>query len=319
MLHEFTGLSGGRHTLTVTNLGKPAQGGKSTIVSLDALRVTDDSAADAHGEKPSNPARQWARVPQDTSTTLHLHGRDALMMAADFPIGNHKVLYTTSQPFGAPVVTSGRGTVEYLIGHRGDPGETVLQFKAGSSAPTVRGSGVRTVWNATTGQLRLNYTHTGTPSDIRIGEGDDALTLRVIDRQSARTTWQLESTLNGRTVHTDVEGAYLTGRTVTSGSTVALSGQMAEPGTVSIIPDAAITSASWNGRPLPHFTDAPVPGPAAVSAPRPALGLQDRRSGSCPGLRRLDVEGSQLHNRTHAMAETDARRCRPGLESPRLL
>ena len=267
VLHEFTGLSGGRDTLTVTNLGKPAQGGKSTIVSLDALRVTDDSAADAHGEKPSNPARQWARVPQDTSTTLHLHGRDALMMTADFPIGNHKVLYTTSQPFGAPVVTSGRGTVEYLIGHRGDPGETVLQFKAGSSAPTVRGSGVRTVWNATTGQLRLNYTHTGTPSDIRIGEGDDALTLRVIDRQSARTTWQLESTLNGRTVHTDVEGAYLTGRTVTSGSTVALSGQMAEPGTVSIIPDAAITSASWNGRPLPHFTDAPVPGPAAVSAP----------------------------------------------------
>ena len=189
------------------------------------------------------------------------------MMTADFPIGNHKVLYTTSQPFGAPVVTSGRGTVEYLIGHRGDPGETVLQFKAGSSAPTVRGSGVRTVWNATTGQLRLNYTHTGTPSDIRIGEGDDALTLRVIDRQSARTTWQLESTLNGRTVHTDVEGAYLAGRAVTSGSTVALSGQMAEPGTVSIIPDAAITSASWNGRPLPHFTDAPVPGPAAVSAP----------------------------------------------------
>ncbi|REB81483.1 hypothetical protein CHT92_11160 [Cutibacterium acnes] len=64
-----------------------------------------------------------------------MHGRDALMMTADFPIGNHKVLYTTSQPFGAPVVTSGRGTVEYLIGHRGDPGETVLQFKAGSSAP----------------------------------------------------------------------------------------------------------------------------------------------------------------------------------------
>ena len=93
------------------------------------------------------------------------------------------------------------------------------------------------------------------------------MTLRVIDRQSARTTWQLESTLNGRTVHTDVEGAYLAGRAVTSGSTVALSGQMAEPGTVSIIPDATITSASWNGRPLPHFTDAPVPGPAAVSAP----------------------------------------------------
>lgn len=93
------------------------------------------------------------------------------------------------------------------------------------------------------------------------------MTLRVIDRQSARTTWQLESTLNGRTVHTDIEGAYLAGRAVTSGSTVALSGQMAEPGTVSIIPDATITSASWNGRPLPHFTDAPVPGPAAVSAP----------------------------------------------------
>ena len=124
------------------------------------------------------------------------------MMAADFSIGNHKVLYTTSQPFGAPVVTSGRGTVEYLVGHRGDPGETVLQFKAGSSEPTVRGPGVRTVWNATTGQLRLDYTHTSTPSDIRIGEDNGALTLRVIDRQSARTTWQLESTLNGRTVHT---------------------------------------------------------------------------------------------------------------------
>ena len=189
------------------------------------------------------------------------------MMAADFSIGNHKVLYTTSQPFGAPVVTSGRGTVEYLVGHRGDPGETVLQFKAGSSEPTVRGPGVRTVWNATTGQLRLDYTHTSTPSDIRIGEDNGALTLRVIDRQSARTTWQLESTLNGRTVHTDVEGAYLAGQAVTNGSTVALTGQMAKPSTVSVIPDAAITSASWNGQPLPRLTDAPVPGPDAVSVP----------------------------------------------------
>ena len=189
------------------------------------------------------------------------------MMAADFSIGNHKVLYTTSQPFGAPVVTSERGTVEYLVGHRGDPGETVLQFKAGSSEPTVRGPGVRTVWNATTGQLRLDYTHTSTPSDIRIGEDNGALTLRVIDRQSARTTWQLESTLNGRTVHTDVEGAYLAGQAVTNGSTVALTGQMAKPSTVSVIPDAAITSASWNGQPLPRLTDAPVPGPDAVSVP----------------------------------------------------
>ena len=265
VLHDFTGLSGGHHTLTVTNLGKAAQGGTGTIVSLDALHVTDGSAANAPGKKAS--ARQWDRIPQDTSTTLRLHGRDALMMAADFPIGKHHVLYTTSQPFGAPVVTSGRGTVEYLVGHRGDSGETVLQLKAGPSKPTVRGSGVRTVWNATTGQLRLNYTHTGTPFDIRVGEGNDALTLRVIDRQSARTTWQLESTRNGHTVHTDVEGAYLAGQAVTNGSTVALTGQMTKPGTVSVIPDAAITSASWNGQTLPRLTDAPVPGPAAVSAP----------------------------------------------------
>ena len=42
---------------------------------------------------------------------------------------------------------------------------------------------------------------------------------------------------------------------------------MPKPGTVSVIPDAAITSASWNGQTLPRLTDAPVPGPAAVSAP----------------------------------------------------
>ena len=57
VLHDFTGLSGGHHTLTVTNLGKAAQGGTGTIVSLDALHVTDGSAANAPGKKAS--ARQW--------------------------------------------------------------------------------------------------------------------------------------------------------------------------------------------------------------------------------------------------------------------
>lgn len=48
--------------------------------------------------------------------------------------GDHRLLYTTSQPFGSPVVSATRGTVEYLVGHAGDPGEAVLQFPAGSSS-----------------------------------------------------------------------------------------------------------------------------------------------------------------------------------------
>ncbi|WP_210115812.1 beta-galactosidase [Acidipropionibacterium timonense] len=253
-------LPAGTHTVTVTNTGEPFANSSGTFISIDAVRVHQ-------GRTTTVKRTGWARIPQDTSTALHLHGRDSLMMAANLDIAGHKVAYTTSQPFGAPLTTSPRGTVQYLVGHRDDPGETVLQLTAGQSRPTVRGEGVRTTWDATTGQLRLNYTHGSTPTDITVGTGAEALTLRIIDRQYAATTWQLESTVDGRTVRTDVEGAYLAGQAVLTGSMVALQGQMTQPGRLTVLTDKAVTAATWNGSPLPTLEGSTVPGPVRVEAP----------------------------------------------------
>ena len=282
VVHSTSGLEPGAHTATIEVLGRPApeNPGGGCAVAIDALNVL---GGDVAGVSPAEAASArdaiaWPRVPQEPGTRLHVHGRDALMLAADFRIGGQGVLYTTSQLFGAPLRTSD-GLLQTLVGHPGDPGETVLDVAPGHllDTPTT----VSSTYDAATRQLRLNYTH-GAPVDVKVTDGARTLTLRIIDRDVAARTWHVQGRRGKGLDTVIVRGAYLV-RTVTfEGATAHLTGSMETAGALHVTLPAGITDWTWNDQVL--VGDAPGPEPVdeprlewvrAKEAPEAAAGFDD--------------------------------------------
>ena len=234
------------HTVKVTVDGKAFSGSQDTFVSLDAVKVYPNAQSlPGENNDEADGTISWKRIPQKEGTTLALHGRDAIMLTADKQVGGHELYYTTSQMFGATLNSAGR-SLQYLTGTRGDSGETVLHYTAQPqvSAP----EGVEQTWDAATGQLRLNYNYSASPQQIIIKDGDKVLSLRIIDRTTAQTTWLLDGTLNGKLSSVAVEGVELA-RTAkfTGKDTLQLTGSVSAESNVRVIAPAGINHVGFNG------------------------------------------------------------------------
>ncbi len=234
------------HTVKVTVDGKAFSGSQDTFVSLDAVKVYPN-AQSLPGEinDEADGTISWKRIPQKEGTTLTLHGRDAIMLTADKQVGGHELYYTTSQMFGATLNSAG-GSLQYLTGTRGDSGETVLHY---TTQPQVSApEGVEQTWDAATGQLRLNYSYSASPQQIIIKDGDKVLSLRIIDRTTAQTTWLLDGTRNGKLSSVAVEGVELA-RTAkfTGKDTLQLTGSVSAESNVRVIAPAGINHVGFNG------------------------------------------------------------------------
>ena len=234
------------HTVKVTVDGKAFSGSQDTFVSLDAVKVYPNAQSlPGENNDEADGTISWKRIPQKEGTTLTLHGRDAIMLTADKQMGGHELYYTTSQMFGATLNSAG-GSLQYLTGTRGDSGETVLHYTAQPqvSAP----EGVEQTWDAATGQLRLNYSYSASPQQITIKDGDKVLSLRIIDRTTAQTTWLLDGTRNGKLSSVAVEGVELA-RTAkfTGKDTLQLTGSVSAESNVRVIAPAGINHVGFNG------------------------------------------------------------------------
>ena len=234
------------HTVKVTVDGKAFSGSQDTFVSLDAVKVYPN-AQSLPGENNDevDGTISWKRIPQKEGTALALHGRDAIMLTADKQVGGHELYYTTSQMFGATLNSAG-GSLQYLTGTRGDSGETVLHY---TTQPQVSApEGVEQTWDAATGQLRLNYSYSASPQQITIKDGDKVLSLRIIDRTTAQTTWLLDGTRNGKLSSVAVEGVELA-RTAkfTGKDTLQLTGSVSAESNVRVIAPAGINHVGFNG------------------------------------------------------------------------
>ena len=234
------------HTVKVTVDGKAFSGSQDTFVSLDAVKVYPNAQSlPGENNDEADGTISWKRIPQKEGTTLALHGRDAIMLTADKQVGGHELYYTTSQMFGATLNSAGR-SLQYLTGTRGDSGETVLHYTAQPqvSAP----EGVEQTWDAATGQLRLNYNYSASPQQIIIKDGDKVLSLRIIDRTTAQTTWLLDGTRNGKLSSVAVEGVELA-RTAkfTGKDTLQLTGSVSTESNVRVIAPAGINHVGFNG------------------------------------------------------------------------
>ena len=234
------------HTVKVTVDGKAFSGSQDTFVSLDAVKVYPNAQAlPGENNDEADGTISWKRIPQKEGTTLALHGRDAIMLTADKQVGGHELYYTTSQMFGATLNSAG-GSLQYLTGTRGDSGETVLHY---TTQPQVSApEGVEQTWDAATGQLRLNYSYSASPQQITIKDGDKVLSLRIIDRTTAQTTWLLDGTRNGKLSSVAVEGVELA-RTAkfTGKDTLQLTGSVSTESNVRVIAPAGINHVGFNG------------------------------------------------------------------------
>ena len=234
------------HTVKVTVDGKAFSGSQDTFVSLDAVKVYPNAQSlPGENNDEADGTISWKRIPQKEGTTLTLHGRDAIMLTADKQVGGHELYYTTSQMFGATLNSAG-GSLQYLTGTRGDSGETVLHY---TSQPQVSApEGVEQTWDAATGQLRLNYSYSASPQQITIKDGDKVLSLRIIDRTTAQTTWLLDGTRNGKLSSVAVEGVELA-RTAkfTGKDTLQLTGSVSAESNVRVIAPAGINHVGFNG------------------------------------------------------------------------
>ena len=234
------------HTVKVTVDGKAFSGSQDTFVSLDAVKVYPNAQSlPGENNDEADGTISWKRIPQKEGTTLALHGRDAIMLTADKQVGGHELYYTTSQMFGATLNSAG-GSLQYLTGTRGDSGETVLHY---TSQPQVSApEGVEQTWDAATGQLRLNYSYSASPQQIIIKDGDKVLSLRIIDRTTAQTTWLLDGTRNGKLSSVAVEGVELA-RTAkfTGKDTLQITGSVSAETNVRVIAPAGINHVGFNG------------------------------------------------------------------------
>ncbi len=232
VIYSVSGLTDGAHTLKIVVDGTHSSGSTDNFVSIDAIDLPPAGAAGG----PTYPS-----VPQEPGTSITLNGRESDLLVADTKLGDSQLQYSTSQLMTSETI--GARDVAVLYGDQGTDGETVLHY---ASQPAVQSSGgaVKVTWNATTGDLRLNYKHDGLTRVTVSGGGSRALLLLLADKPTAETFWTL-NTASGPVL---VRGTHLL-RTATShdgGKELALTGDNGTDPAIEVFTSAR--SVTWNGR-----------------------------------------------------------------------
>ncbi|MCH8686183.1 beta-galactosidase [Pedomonas mirosovicensis] len=128
------------------------------------------------------------RIPQ--AGTLALNGYDAKLLVASHDIGAHRLVYSTSE-LQTQLKTT-KGDLALLYGRKGEDGETVLRFRQPPRVEVLEGS-VEQNFNASTGDLRLNYRHNGLIRLRISGEGKPPLLLLIGEEDVASAFWRQET------------------------------------------------------------------------------------------------------------------------------
>ncbi|MFI1092472.1 beta-galactosidase [Streptomyces sp. NPDC020917] len=182
---------------------------------------------------------QTYTVPQQAGTSLTLSGRESSIIVANYDLGSKNLLrYSTSQIMTN--ATIGGRDVAVLYGDHGSDGETVLHY---DTEPTVTSTGgdVTSAWDPATGDLRLNYQHTGL-TRVQINGGGHPLLLLLADTATAKTFWR-QDTAAGPVL---VRGTHLLRGASSQDTTLALNGDTGSDGSVEVWSTA--NSLTWNGR-----------------------------------------------------------------------
>jgi beta-galactosidase GanA len=254
--YSASGLADTTHTLTITVSGQknPASGG--TYVSVDAINLPTVAQA----------ADYYPVVPQAPGTSITLQGRDARLLVANDAFAGQQLVYSTSELMTQAQI--GGQALALLYGPTGTDGETVLRYGSQPTVTVLTGT-VASTWDPARGDLRLDYRHAGLAKVQISGGGRPPLLLLLAAKTVAEEFWP-ESTAAGPAL---VRGTYLVRGAAARGSTLVLTGDTSHPGQLTVWAPAALTTVTWDGRPVTTDTDrdgsvtGSVAGPAPVSLP----------------------------------------------------
>jgi beta-galactosidase GanA len=194
-------------------------------------------------------------VPQ--SGTLRLNGQDAKTLVADYDMDGQHLVYSTSQIMTH--LKQGANDIALLYAPTGEDGETVLRYGSQPSVQVVAGN-VISQYDASTGDLRLDYSHSGL-TQVRIsGGGRPALTLLLADEPTAGTFWR-QDTAAGPVLE---RGPELVRTAQVRGSALMLTGDTNAPTELAVWAPPQVRYVLWNGH---LVTRAKLEGPRPVSLP----------------------------------------------------
>jgi beta-galactosidase GanA len=255
VLFSQSGLAAGRHTLTITVTGTKNPASSADTVVIDAINVpTATQLAD-----------YYPVVPQQAGTSITLPGRDSRLLVANYDFGGQHLVYSTSELMTQASI-GGQATA-LLYDPAGTDGETVLRYASQPTVSVLAGS-VPSTWDASRGDLRLDYTHQGL-AEVEVTGGGNPPLLLITTTNVAEQFWP-QSTAAGPVL---VQGGYLVRTATTHGPTLALTGDTSAAGGLTVWAPPAVRSVTWNGRTV-SVTPGPdgslrgqLTGPAPVTLP----------------------------------------------------
>ena len=164
----------------------------------------------------------------------------------------------------------GNQDVALLHGRPGEDGETVLSYSSAPSVRVISGS-ANSMFDSSTGMLRLNYVHSGLTEVEISGGGRPALTLLLADDPTADTFWRQDTSV-GPVLE---RGPELVRTASATGAALALTGDTSGSSGLEVWAPPSLRTVTWNGQPVPTQPTAAgslaatrqLPGPAAVTLP----------------------------------------------------
>jgi beta-galactosidase GanA len=169
----------------------------------------------------------WATPDGRYAVPVRVTGRDAKILVAGYDLGGQRLVLSSSEIL-THVAASGRD-VAVLYGRNGEPGTTVLRY-AGAPKVTVLAGSVRSGYNAATGDLRLDYVHSGLARVQITGGGRRPLLLLLGTDETAAQFWRVD-TGTGPVL---VRGTSLVRSAALRGDAVALRADTASAGDVEV-------------------------------------------------------------------------------------
>lgn len=240
-------LSDAAHTLKIVATGQKNASASGAFVAVDAV------------DEPTGATRNYPSVPQQAGTAITLAGRESKTLVAGYQLGASRLQYSTSELMTS--TTIGGRDLAVLYGGQGQSGETVLNFPTKPTVKVLSGN-VPFTWNATTGDLRLNYQHSGLARVLVTG-GERPLLLLIGDTATAKTFWQAQSAAGPVLVR---GSSLLRGATTAADGTLALTGDSATASAVEVFA-GSFAKTTWNGRALALTTTSSGSGTGRLKAP----------------------------------------------------
>ncbi|HEX4257004.1 MAG TPA: beta galactosidase jelly roll domain-containing protein, partial [Streptosporangiaceae bacterium] len=248
----------------VTTLARANPSDGAQFVYVRQADATSTATVSTHVALNLGSAGSYPVVPQ--SGTITLPGRDSRLLVANEQFAGQHLVYSTSELMTQGTI-GGRATA-LLYDPAGTGGETVLRYTSQPTVKVLSGS-VQSSWDASRGDLRLDYVH-GAKAEVEItGGGTTPLLLLITDTSTAEGFWPV-STAAGTAL---VQGGYLVRTAASHGGVLALTGDTSQPGPLTVWPPAGVRSVTWNGQPVAVTAAADgsltgtIGGPAALPLP----------------------------------------------------